>query len=142
MTLYYPDYRIAPGYNNEDDLVALESIIPLGDRQFYPVNAYGGYDPGVIKVRGDGPIFHSGFPAQAWRISIVTTDQDYYIRSTIFGDAAVWSGPVTVRSDFLRPGVFIVCNAILIISKPTDWQIRHRFISNYLMQYTRLVALE
>ena len=141
MTVFYPDYQIAAGNNNVAGLVAIESITPAGDHAFFCPRGYGFYNPGDFKIRGTGLMFNSGFPSVTWRFTVMTFEQDYYLRNTIFGDSAAWSGLVTVRTDARREGTFANYNAVLILPKPVELTWRAPVFVDYDLLYTRLVAL-
>lgn len=136
--VFCEEYQIALGYDNVPGLTPLEEIIPLGDVPFMPVSAYGGFDPGVLKILGDGLDYYSGFPSQRWIIAVVTVEQDYHIRDQIFGNSGVWSGLVTFRTDLIREGEWGNYNAVLSIGKPTVWRIRRIYIPDYTMLFRRI----
>lgn len=93
-------YGIAAGYNVAAiSIPAFTSIIPSGDRAFYPPKGQGLYAPGLRRDLPNGDDYWSGYPFQDWLWDALTRKQFEYLQSTYCGGG--YAGKVTVMT---RPG--------------------------------------
>ena len=108
------DYRIAAGHNVPlANLVNIETIIPSGDRRFYPPRSFGTYSPGAIRVRADGRLYFAGFPSLTWKFSILTIAQFKYLQTTYCNNS--YSGKVTIYTKLDDNSTYVRCNAIMVL---------------------------
>lgn len=110
------DYRIAPGHDLPlGSLTNIETITPPGDVAFYPPQAWGNYDPGQYKSRGDGTVYLSGQESTRWRWRSMTRLQYQYLQDTYCGGGQ--SGTVTIYTTLDNVNTYELCNATMILPK-------------------------
>lgn len=132
-------YKIASGYNvGAGSLVNIESITPTNDiYSFFAPKAYGFYDPGQRKVRGDGTILMVGFPTVTWVFDVVTRLQHEYLIAN-YGNNG-YSGKVTINTR-LGSTSYSRMNAIMLIPKPIEADGPTYAFKNYRVTFTRLAT--
>lgn len=141
MTAPFYQYAIASGYNvAAGSLVNIENIKPNGDiYNFFAPKAYGFFDPGQRKVRGDGTILMVGFPTVVWAFDVVTRLQHEYLITTYSTGGNTYSGKVTINTR-LGTSTYVRYNAILNLPKPIEANGPMYAFRDYHVEFTRLVA--
>lgn len=131
-------YKIAAGYNNTGSLANIESIVPSGDRAFFPPEGFNNFNPGQANVRGDGLTTRNGFPYCFWVFSAMTRKQVAYLRTTYCGGG--YSGLVTIAT---RPDTiaYVNYNAVITLPDPDATQRHFLGYEDYKVAFTRLVAI-
>ncbi len=142
MPSYAPwqEYAIAAGWNNTALLKTIESITPPSDRPFYPVNGYSSFNPGAIRIRGDGSIYLAGYPSCGWRFSAMTRKQYQYLMSTYTVGGNSYSGKVTIRTR-KDDGTFANYNAVLLLPILPEVQRVLKLYRDVEIRFSRLVAI-
>lgn len=136
MAVY--DYRIAAGHNVAlNSLVNIEDITPAGDRPFFPPKAYGYYNAGQYRIRGDGTLYIAGFASLTWLFDVLTRKQYEYLRDTYCNGG--FSGKVTLYTRLGRLA-YSRMNAIMILPSPSATDGGYFAFKNYGVQMARLVA--
>jgi hypothetical protein len=141
MTGPFYQYKLASGWNvAAGSLVNIESIKPTGDTYyFFAPKAYGFYDPGQRKVRGDGTILMVGFPLVTWEFDVITRLQHEYLIATYSTGGNTYSGKVTINTR-LGTSTYVRYNAVMIIPKPIEADGATYAFRNYRVLFTRLAA--
>jgi hypothetical protein len=118
---FYPNYQLAPDYDNVGSLATLEGTVPTGGSRGYPpVNAYPGYDPGVERARGNLQLFHSGYPVVTWVLQGVDYWMEQYLRDTYCSSG--YSGNVTCKTTTEDHDSYANYNAVMRLEKRRDIQ--------------------
>lgn len=139
MALFYPDYQIAPGWNNYGGLQSIESITPPDDRPFpYPAGFFR-FNPGELKTRSDGTFYFAGFPVTEWVFSYLSKRQVRYTQERYCNGG--YSGMVTIKTRTDDPDFYQIYNAVMLLPKPSDAQRRGRVWVDYVIRFTRLTAI-
>ncbi len=76
------DYQIAAGNNNAAGLTNIEAIVPAGNIAIQPPVARGYKNPGLLKIRGNGLSFLSGYASQVWLMVYLTYEQYAHLKTT------------------------------------------------------------
>lgn len=136
---FFSDYRIAAGWNVAlGSLVNIESILPGGDTyRFKAPQAYGAYNAGQYRTRGDGQIYLAGYPSLAWTFGVLTRLQFEYLRTTYCNGG--FSGKVTIYTT-LGSSAYARMNSVMILPTPAGTDGAFYAFKNYSAQMTRLVA--
>jgi len=140
MTCTQPLYALAPGYNNQDELVVIEGLTPFGETPIQAFQGWATYDPGQFIIRGDGSLYISGYPTAEWKFAWLSRDQLYYFM-TEYGNAG-YSGPVTVLTTSDIPDTLITFNAMMVIDKLPN---QNAYFDQYLdatIRFTRMVPID
>lgn len=139
MTLWYPDYKLAPNWDNFGDLATLEGTeAPDGLLFPYP-NAYFKYSPGEVRTRADGTYHYVGFPYTDWGYSYLTKSQVRYIQDTYCNGG--YSGKVTVQTRTDDPDFYQIFNAVLLLPKHSDSSRRGKVFVDYALRFARLIPI-
>lgn len=138
-TVWYPALAIAAGYNNAVNLAAIEAITPPGDRPFFTPRAFGLFDPGQFRIRGDGTVYTAGYPTAQWLFSAITQAQVRYLMETYCANG--YSGKVTIRTRTDDPDTYTNYNAVLLLPKLSESDKKFAKFRNYGMTFVRLVAI-
>lgn len=141
MTAPFYQYKIAANWNVAvNSLTNIESITPNGDiYSFFAPKAYGFYDPGQRKVRGDGTILMVGFPVVTWVFDVITRLQHEYLIATYSTGGNTYSGKVTINTR-LGTSTYVRMNAVMIIPKPVEVDGPVYAFRNYRIEFTRLAT--
>lgn len=141
MTAPFYQYAIAPNYNvSANSLVNIETIKPTNDiYYFFAPKAYGFYDPGQRKVRGDGTILMVGFPVVTWVFDVMTRLQHEYLIATYSTGGNTYSGKVTINTR-LGTSTYVRMNAIMVLPKTIEADGPVYAFRNYRVEFTRLAA--
>lgn len=141
MTAPFYQYKIGAGYNvAANSLTNIESIKPTNDIYFFfAPKAYGFYDPGQRKVRGDGTILMVGFPVVTWEFDVITRLQHEYLIATYSTGGNTYSGKVTINTR-LGTSSYSRMNAVMVIPKPVETDGATYAFRNYRVLFTRLAA--
>lgn len=135
-----PEYQLAAGYNLPGLLTTLEGVEVDADdypRTFPIIRAYGSYDEGVRRIRGDGTAFFSGYATVNWVFPVLTRKQEEYLRATYC--AGEYSGKVTVRTTTDDDAdSFANYNAVMMLPKLSEQDWRGSRTYNYIARFTRL----
>lgn len=134
------DYQIAAGYNNAAGLVKISSITPSSDIPFVDPKAYNGYNPGILKIRGDGTTFYAGYGSDVWTMGYLTVAQYTYLQTTYCGGAGSFTGKVTIKTR-IGTVTYANYNAILNLPVPDQTEFLAGFFTNVQLRFTRMVAL-
>lgn len=133
------DYRIAAGWNVAlGSLINVEAITPSGEPTFKAPDVFGRYDPGVLKIRGDGTGYHSGFGMITWYFAGLTRGQFRYLQETYCSNG-YW-GKVTIYTRLDTPGTYTRYNAVMLLPKLSDSQKRSAAWQDIYIRMTRLAA--
>ena len=138
MAIY--QYKIATGWNvASGSLVNIETIKATGDvRPFGPPDADGGYDDGILRIKGDGTGTLAGWAVVAWKFKSITKNQRYYLYYTINGGSLI--GKVTINTVTTQPGTYTRYNALMVLPKLRESQKNFRIFENYIVLMTRLTT--
>jgi len=141
MTTSFYQYAIAANYNvAANSLVNIETIKPTGDiYNFFAPKAYGFYDPGARKVRGDGTILMVGFPVVTWVFDVMTRLQHEYLISNFSTGGNSYSGKVTINTR-LGTSAYSRMNAVMVLPKTIEADGPTYAFRNYRVEFTRLAA--
>lgn len=141
MTAPFYQYMIAANYNVAlNSLTNIETIKPTNDLYyFFAPKAYGFYDPGQRKVRGDGTILMVGFPVVTWVFDVITRLQHEYLIATYSTGGNSYSGKVTINTR-LGTSSYSRMNAIINIPKPIEADGPTYAFRNYRVEFTRLAT--
>ncbi len=136
---FFSDYRIAAGWNVVlGSLVNIESILPNGDTyRFRAPQAYGLYNVGQNRIRGDGLVYVAGYASVTWRFGVMTRLQYEYLRTTYCNGG--FSGKVTILTT-LGSSAYSRMNASMILPTPAGTDGAFYGFRNYDVFMTRLVA--
>ena len=143
----YPSYQLAAGNNNAAALSPIEYILATYDtaRPGFPAippRAWGRYDPGTIKVRGNGLLFFAGFATAEWPLGFITRVQ---ARGLMVNYASSgYSGLVTVKTRTDNAASYANYNAVMILPKLSDLrpdQVKWDGYTDYIIRFVRMVAL-
>lgn len=136
---YFSDYRIAAGWNVAlGSLVNIESILPGGDLyRFKAPQAYGFYNAGQQRIRGDGMQYLAGFASVSWHWGVLTRPQFEYLRTTYCNGA--FSGKVTIYTT-LGSSSYSRMNAVMIVPSPAGLDGALYAFRDFNVQMIRLVA--
>jgi hypothetical protein len=95
--VWYPEYKIAVGWDNVAGLTTLEGLTVTDDIQpfIYPKGVKQ-FDAGIRKTRADGTDYFVGWGSTRWVFGVLTWRQWAYIKQTFC--AGGYSGNVTVRT--------------------------------------------
>lgn len=138
MAIY--DYRIGAGHNLPlGSLTNIEDITPPSDVSFYAPDSLGFYDPGQMRVRGDGSFMIAGFPKTEWRWRSITRAQVRYLQETYCGGG--YSGTVTIYTTTDDEATYTRHNSTMLLPKLPDSGKNFTRYTNYVVRHTRLVAL-
>lgn len=140
MAILTIDYQIAAGYNNAAGLVKISSITPSSDVPFVDPKAYNGYNPGVLKIRGDGTMFYAGYGSDVWTFGYLTVAQYTYLQTAFGGGAGSFAGKVTIKTR-IGTATYANYNAILNIPLPNELEFQAGYWLNVPLRFTRMVAL-
>jgi len=136
MTMTDELYALASGYNVPlGSLVKITSIIPGGDEAFAGPAGIAHYDPGLVKINGDGTIRLIGFAKVIWLEGFLTYAQLPYLSTTYCSGGL--TGPVTIYTTLGTP-TFVRMNALMTLPKPTDLQSRMSWYTKAGIAFTRL----
>lgn len=118
---------IAAGWNVAlGSLVTLTSITPAGDEAFGGVESTPLYDPGIVKIDGNGNVFLQGYATAKWKLTRLTYLQWYY--AYVNWGINSMSGPVTIYTPlWSQNGTYTRMNAILTLPKPPDMRHQYRY---------------
>lgn len=95
--VWYPEYKIAPGWNNVAGLVSIEGLAVPEDRfAFTHPKGIKQFSPGIRKTRADGSDYFVGHPSTRWIFGVMTWKQWSYAKDTFC--ASKYSGQVTIRT--------------------------------------------
>lgn len=116
-------YQWATGFNNVPGLKAVEMDVPTFRGKPFYVHALGAWDPGVVRMRGDGTEGTYGFKRPTWLADVMGLAQYNYIQATYTPGGIGMSAKLTIRT---RNGqdVFANFNAILYLPKKSELQRR------------------
>lgn len=122
------DYRIGAGNDLAlGSLTNIEDITPSGDVAFYAPEVLASYDPGIRRIRGNGSLYHAGYPNQTWTWKRMTRKQYAYLRATYCSGG--YDGPVTIYTRFGDDAdTYVRCNARMIVPKENEMQ---TYFTNY-----------
>lgn len=140
------NFRIAAHYNQPlGSLVNIETIVPTGDKAFYPPVSYGEYDPGVMKIRGNGRLYLSGYAATAWVWTgnpggRFTPAQDQYLSDTYCGGGR--DGTITAYTPLDEKGVYRRVNAVMTLPKLPEAGRNFSNLQSYVVRLTRIQTLD
>lgn len=143
MTVWYPEYKLASGYNNAGSLVTVESIKPSGDIYAftYPKSLGSGLI-GLREMREDGLDYFRGFLYDEWNYTVMTRLQRLYLMNTFL--AGNYSGKVTVRTR-IDAETYANYNAVMHIPQPGEMgvnaQRQKKWRGGVTISFTRMVAL-
>lgn len=116
--VWYPDYKIAAGWDNVAGLVTLEGLLVTDDIQpfVYPKGVKQ-FDAGIRKTRADGTDYFVGYPSTRWVFGVMTWRQWAYAKLTFC--AGGYAGKVTVRTRTTGLN-YANFNAVLKLPKEID----------------------
>lgn len=132
-------YALAAGHDNAGGLVFIQNLVSFEGEGFAEPRIYGSYDPGTIKIRGDGMLHFSGFGMTAWQHDFITWEKDFYLRATFANGG--YSGPVTLKTRADDPYVFPVFNAVVHFPKLSELRSKFGIFEDYVVKYTRMKRL-
>lgn len=115
MTVY--EYKLASGYDNEAGFQNVETAIPAYANRvsFYP-HGRGNFDEGIMRIRGDGTTYFTGFQSFTWPLDFLSYAQWAYLQTTYCTGGTGLSGKVTVATR-LPGGTYANYNAVMILPK-------------------------
>lgn len=120
MTMTDELYALAAGYDVViGSLVKLTTIIPSSDVAFAGPAGIAHYDPGLVKIQGDGEVRLVGFAKVTWLEGILTFPQYTYLSANYCNNGL--SGPVTIYTT-LGGVSYVRMNAIMTLRKPAEMQ--------------------
>jgi hypothetical protein len=137
--MQYPLAKIVAGYNNADNLVAWESIIPTGDQAFFSPVVFATFDPGQEHTNTDGTPYFGGYAKAEPGWTALTQAQAYYIFHTICGDK-YWAY-ATVQFREFDPDTWHIYNSLIRLKKLPEQKKVNRAFSQFGLFYTRLELL-
>ena len=138
----YPDYQVAPGYNNEAELVAWESLVGDGETSYMLApSTRGGFNPGQTIIRGDGRMYLAGHRSITLAFTWVSYGQDLTLQEDYCGGEGSYDGLVTARLRLHQRGDYANYNAVLSLPKPNERDEAIGRINNYRIALTRLSLL-
>lgn len=114
-------------------LTLLTSISVNGRKLFGPA-VIAHYDPGIIKIQGDGQVKTLGYKSVKWTFGVLLYDQWAYLSSTYCSGGL--SGKVTVLTN-LGTATYTRLNAIMILPVPDKMQATNWY-KNAPVELTRL----
>jgi hypothetical protein len=132
-------YAIGAGWNvAQGSLTNFESLTCSGESALKVGGMYGTYDPGLVKIRGDGSLYSAGYGscalpmpgiARAWVRCLMVT----YCASGYSGKVTIY-----VRTD--DPATYSRQNAYMVLPKLSEVQKRATAFQDYVIRFTRLVT--
>lgn len=137
MALY--SYAIAAGHNQAASLINFERIQPTGEPYFLAPQNFGHFDPGAIRIRGNGTIYLAGFGSTSWIIEAITKGQFRYLMETYGGNS--YSGLVTIKTRTDDPDVYANYNAVMRLPKLEEMRKVTSGFADCRIRFHRLVAL-
>lgn len=116
--VWYPEYKIASGWDNVAGLSSIEGLMIEGDIcPFTYPKGIKQFDPGIRKTRADGSDYFVGYPSTRWLFGVMTWRQWTYAKDTFC--AGEYSGQVTIRTR--TAGLtYANFNAVLKLPKEID----------------------
>lgn len=133
-------YAIAPLWNVAlASLTNFESLSISGEPALKVGGMYGTYDPGVMRIRGDGTLYLAGYPSCALPFPGITRGQVRYLSVTFCNNG--YSGKVTIYTRLDDPATYARYNAVMRLPKLSESQKRWSSFQDYIVRFDRLVAL-
>lgn len=132
-------YAIAAGNNNAAGLVNFELITPSGEPRFLAPQNFGHFDPGAIRIRGNGTMYLAGFGSTSWVIEAITKGQFNYLQDTYCGSS--YSGLVTIRTRTDQADTYSNFNAVMRLPKLGDMRKVTSGFADCRIRFDRLVAI-
>ena len=107
--------------------------------------SYGEYDPGVMKLRGNGRLYLSGYGSTAWAWTgnpggRLTPKQNEYLSDTYCGGSL--DGTVTIYTQTDVKGTYARYNAVMTLPKLPEAGRNFNNLQSYTVRFTRLVGLD
>lgn len=138
---FYPDYKIAAGWNNAAGFVTVESMIAATETRYMMApTVRDGYSPGAVYIRGDGTGGYQGFASVRWHWDMMTYLNEVYLRTT--ATAGAYNGMVTVRTRLTATGAFANYNAVIFFPPPVESNESRLYrIEPYEVALARMVAI-
>lgn len=145
--VFFPNHQLAAGNNNAAGLSAIETILAgYGSINnlfpSVPPKTWGTYDPGQLQIRAGGLSTFSGYPTLPWPFGFIIWAQIEGLKTNFCSGG--YSGLVTVKTRTDTHGTYANFNAVINLPKLSDFnerQIKRTGIENYVIRFTRMVAL-
>ena len=131
------DYKIAVGNDNAAGLTLVSSLVDGTGEAFYMPNGLGFYSEGNVTTNADGSVSITGFASTTWRMSMTSTQYDFW-RTTYC--AGGYSGLVTIRTTTTQYNSYANFNAVMVVPQVADVQ-RSGYVYTVDVRMTRMVAL-
>lgn len=139
MAPFY-NYMIGAGWNVAlVSLTNFESLSISGEPPLKVGGMYGTYDPGLMRIRGDGTVYLAGYGSCALPFPGITRGQVRYLSTTFCNSS--YSGKVTIYTRLDDPATYARFNAIMRLPKLSESQKRWAAFQDYVVRFDRLVAL-
>lgn len=132
-------YAIASGYNVPLDALTNWETLTAGGRRFYAPQAFGSFDPGIYRIRGDGTLYIAGFGSLTWTMRYFLYAQHRYLMTAYCTGG--YSGKVTIYTKTSNAAAYERYNAVMILPKLSESQPNFAILENYQIKFTRLEAL-
>lgn len=136
----FQDYQLAAGHDNAGGLTNVETTIPASQQQTFLPQGRGNFDEGVLRVRGDGLTYLTGFQAFSWPLDVLPYAQWDFMRTTYTTGGNSFSGKVTVRTRLID-GTYANFNALLHLPEPPDETKKFVALRDTEILFTRAVAI-